>query len=479
MTRRPAPSLKQRLVWISLLCLPPVLGLAGWLLDHSFARSLLAAQSERLQAQTYLVLAAIEFREGELRMPDTLADPRYGQPDSDLFALIDLPGAQGPAWAWRSLSAQRLSEATLNESRRGDVLRPGQGQFRVLSSAHQAITLFEYRLAVIWEHLDGRETPLVLHILESDRAWQAERRAHRTAVWLALGMLALVWCGVLVLLVRWGLRPLDRLAADLTDIEQGRQALLSGDYPAEVQLLTRRLNQLIRSEREQRERYRTTLADLAHSLKTPLAVIRTHLMNTSPDRDDIEAQVARMDQLVAYQLQRAVRAAEPIQPTRVALWPLLQRLLATLDKVYRDKALMLSLSGDEGACARGDERDLLEVFGNLLDNACKYGRQRVQVQVSAGRAGEPLRVRITDDGPGIPAERWPALCQRGVRADERAPGQGIGLAVVADILASYGARCALIENPSTSPAEQSDARDARRRSPQSGTILEVIWPSAS
>src|SRR5690606_7857375 len=122
----------------------------------------------------------------------------------------------------------------------------------------------------------------------------------------------------LVLLVRWGLRPLDRLAADLTDIEQGRQALLSGDYPAEVHLLTRRLNQLIRGEREQRERYRTTLADLAHSLKTPLAVIRAHLMNTPPDRDDIEAQVARMDQLVAYQLQRAVRAAEPV-PTRVAL----------------------------------------------------------------------------------------------------------------------------------------------------------------
>ncbi|MDX5298699.1 MAG: hypothetical protein LPK85_07085, partial [Gammaproteobacteria bacterium] len=207
-------------------------------------------------------------------------------------------------------------------------------------------------------------------------------------------------------------------------------------------------------------------------------VIRAHLMNTPPDRDDIEAQVARMDQLVAYQLQRAVRAAEPV-PTRVALWPLLQRRRTTLDKVYRDKALTLSLSGDEGAYARGDERDLLEVFGNLLDNACKYGRQHVQVQVSAGQAGDPLRVRIVDDGPGIPAASWPALCQRGVRADERAPGQGIGLAVVADILASYGARCTLIENPFTSSAEQSDARDESCRSPQSGTTLEVIWPSAS
>jgi two-component system, OmpR family, sensor histidine kinase PhoQ len=444
MLSSPIRSLQGRLLLLSLVFLPVLLGVAGLALEQSHSRSLLASQAERLKIQVYLVLGAMDFRNGELNLPASLAEPRYGQLESGLYALLTAPAGQV---LWRSPSSVSLDwrPAQVDEP----ALAPGQSRSGpVRMGAHD---LYEYQLAVIWEHLGGEETPFVIRILEDMTPLKAEIRSYRIYVWLAMGAIALAWLLMLVVLVHWGLRPLHQLTEDLRDIEQGTRDQLEGQYPTEVQRLTQRLNQLIHAERQQRERYRNTLADLAHSLKTPLAVIRGTVQGMDTEnsaepehgnttRTEIEAQVERMDQIVAYQLQRAVMAADQRLLKPIAVAPLVKRLLATLEKVYRDKGIQAEFCGDESLRLLGDERDFLEVLGNILDNAFKYGRTQVRVGLSRElRSGYTL-LRIEDDGPGMAAETWQQVQKRGVRADQIQPGQGIGLAVAGDILRTYQGR---------------------------------------
>jgi two-component system sensor histidine kinase PhoQ len=242
-------------------------------------------------------------------------------------------------------------------------------------------------------------------------------------------------------LLTFVLLPLRKLERQVREVEAGERVSLTGRYPTELIGLADNLNALIDTERRRLERYRHTLDDLAHSLKTPLAAMRTLLAEqraqpAAPKTVALEHELERMDQRVSYQLRRArASGATGLGTEPVAVLPIVEDLKLTLDKVYRDKRVSCTYDVAPGAVFRGDPGDLTEIVGNLMDNAYKYCRSRVRVVAQS--TPQSLVVSVGDDGKGIGEEFAAQLFQRGKRADESVPGQGIGLAVVREIVELY------------------------------------------
>lgn len=433
-------SIQGRLLVASVLVLPLVMLLAGVALKNAYHSSQEAAVNERLQLQVYLLLGSIELGEQLVMVPESLQEPRYAQIGSGLYGVIH--SANGKL-LWRSASARLLPDNQLRyETPLPSVFTPGASTF-----LHQADAgLYRYSFSVIWEQ-NGREQAMTFTVMESDQAVKKALAAYSTQLMLWLIAVLLVALVAQVLIMRWGIQPLKGLARDLKQIEQGETDTLQGSYPAEVQLVTDNLNRLIESERQQRERYRNTLGDLAHSLKTPLAVMRgarEEQFALEQYGDVVDEQVARMDQIVQYQLSRAVKSQGRTLAQAVVVKPLVERMLTALDKVYRDKGISSeAMVGAELGFA-GDERDLMEVLGNLLENAYKYGDSKVAI--TAALNGDSLHIRIADDGPGVSPAARQVILERGARLDTSIQGQGIGLSVAVDIVSSYDGQLEVAES---------------------------------
>lgn len=433
-------SLQHRFLLAFTLTLALFLGLTGVVLDRAFRESVEAGVAEQLQVQIYVLLAAFEEEDGSFYLGAGIREPRFAQLNSGLYGLVTDP--DGEVLRTASALDQRLPADVVP-----DDLQRGEFRFRRLSLAGGR-EFFVSHYAVVWEN---RRAPFVFSVFESTDTYLAEVNSFRASLWSWLGGAALVLLAAQLLLLRWGLAPLRRLARDIKEIESGDSEALSGNYPRELGAVTDNFNVLISAERKQQSRYRTTLGDLAHSLKTPLAVLRTSLdewrqveQETAGRHDRLqtmEEQVDRMNQIVRYQLQRAVRSERgtALLTRRVNVAEVVNRVASALRKVYAEQGVQIVCSLDHDVSFPGDERDLMEVVGNVMDNACKYGAG--EVRVSAGRSaapGQPLRIVIEDDGPGIPARKREQVLNRGARLDTLPRGQGIGLAVVADIVASYG-----------------------------------------
>ena len=239
--------------------------------------------------------------------------------------------------------------------------------------------------------------------------------------------------------------PLRKVAADLARVERGAEEHLAGRYPTELSGLATNLNNFIDSERERLKRYRNTLADLAHSLKTPLAVVRTQLESETDGKElrwTVLEQVGRMDEIVAYQLSRAATSGRQTFAAPLPLEPYAEEIVRSLEKVYNDKKVLCEFEIDPDSRFRGDQGDLMELLGNVLENAFKWARHTVLLTARPAYSGDArvtgLDLSIEDDGPGIPEDRVEHLLQRGVRGDERVQGHGIGLSIVQDIVKAYG-----------------------------------------
>ena len=237
----------------------------------------------------------------------------------------------------------------------------------------------------------------------------------------------------------WGLRPLVTMRNELLAINQGKANELSADYPTELEGVSSALNQLLRQSSDQQQRVEHAMNDLAHSLKTRLAAVyaitddRTLTREEANDR--IMAQIGQMDQLVKYQLKRATMGRKGLKQQAVPLAPMLSQIAMMLDKVYREKQVILKTSVSEDVMFPGGQEDLMELLGNLMENA--YRLCISQVSVSAVSRNGQFELVVEDDGPGIEEALRDKVLQRGVRADSRSPGQGIGLAVCDEIVASY------------------------------------------
>lgn len=418
------PSIARRLVSSSLLILAGFLGLAGIALDRAYRASAETAVRQQLQAHVYTLLSAAgEDEQGRMRLPDALTAPAFNQPDSGLYAEVE--GETG-AYRWRSASLLGRKQRLVTPS------RPGETRFRLSGQ----LAVFDQGIA--WDDDYGESVPYSLTVAMDRQALNAQQTEFRETLWLWLGGVALVLLGAQVVLVRWGLAPLRDMSAAVRRIEHGDSRRIDGPVPLELKSLTDNLNSLIQQNSARQERVRNSLADLAHSMKTPLAVLRgaAEQLGQSALRSQIDDQVQRIDQMVSYQRQRAAVAGTSGISHPVLLAPILRRICATLDKVHRDRGLRCKLQVPDGLTLRADEGDLFELFGNLLENAYKHCRHQVQVTVHS--QVRLLQASIEDDGDGIASEDRQRLLRRGERADQRHPGEGIGLAVASEIVELYG-----------------------------------------
>lgn len=416
-------------------------GLTILALDVTFQRSTERALEELLDAQ---LLGLIALAEPDpvlgLTLPEDPADSRFNVADSGLYgALWDGTGAR--IWQSLSLLDRGVDPGPLpepGERRFTDIVMPGLAPARGLL------------MGIAWEYADGKVGTFTFAAIVSLEPYTARQQSFRRNLigWFAgisLAMLVVI-AGLLGLV----LRPVGRLERQVRAVEAGQRSQLSGRVPTEFKGLARNLNALIDTERRRQVRYRNTLDDLAHSLKTPLAVMRTLLgdagrTETPEDAELIQA-VDRMEERVTYQLRRARASGATglgTEPVRVA--PILEDLKLTLDKVYRDKRVEADVDVAPDTIFLGDSGDFTEISGNILENAYKYGKRRVRVQ--ARNRNGALCLVIEDDGAGISPTAVEALMERGSRADESVPGQGIGLAVAREIAELYQGKLVVGRSP--------------------------------
>jgi two-component system sensor histidine kinase PhoQ len=422
-------SLRTRLLIAASGVLAAFLGLTGLALDRAFRDSALVAVRERLQAQVYMLLgSANPAADGQLTLPEALPEARFSTPGSGLYALVmDRDGQI----VWRSPSLLGLSLPAPTS-----LPIPGQFVFQLMD-ASDGTPLFSLDFTVSWEVAAGTYVYYTFQVAEAKRGFDEQVAGFRRSLggWLlASGLVLLLGQGVML---GWSLRPLGQVAREVREIETGRQIGLVGVYPRELLPLTDSLNALIRHSHAQLGRYRHAVGDLAHSLKTPLAVLRGAVESPSADlADTVREQVERMNRTVEYQLQRAAVSGRIALTAPVPVAASVRKVLDALRKVYDHKALRFHSEIDETVLFYGDEGDLLEILGNLADNACKWARGAVIVRARrlTGADRSECVLEVEDDGPGIPPEQRQLILQRGARADPSVAGHGIGLAIVKDIV---------------------------------------------
>ncbi|MGB0135145.1 ATP-binding protein [Dokdonella sp.] len=442
-------SLQARSLAAAGIALAAFLGLTFFALDQAFFDAALSSQRERLQGYLHAYLAGADTnRAGNLIPPEVGPDPRFDRPDSGLYASIVGDHVRNAKdRQWRSPSALGLTQPFSSELEPGETtfegpLESGDGELFVLSQG------------ISWSVGNRPELKLTLHIAEDSTALQNQVRAFRRTLLTWLGGLGVGLLLLLIGVLRWSMAPLRKVAADLARVERGAEEHLGDRYPAELSGLATNLNKFIDSERDRLKRYRHTLADLAHSLKTPLAVIRTQLeseVESKQLRWTVLEQVGRMDEIVAYQLSRAATSGRQTFAAPLPLEPYAEEIVRSLEKVYADKQVLCEFEIDADSRFRGDQGDLMELLGNVLENAFKWAKHSVLLTTRPIAEHENysggLELIVEDDGPGIPDSRVEHLLQRGVRGDERVQGHGIGLSIVQDIIKAYNGSLKVSRSP--------------------------------
>lgn len=429
-------SLQGRFILASLLCLPLFIGASGLLLERAFKDSLITSEQEQLNSQLYILLGAAEVQQGQLFLPDQLQEPRYNVLDSGLYATVSTPSEVQPEnfTHWKQLW-QSESISILNLTLPYNTLAFATDQ-RLLETAGEYFRL-TYDLS--WMDDTQQTLPLRFQIYHSQKAYNQQVNKYRQQLWYGLSFLAMGLLTIQVVIMRWGLRPLKRLAKELKRLSLGEQSRLTGHYPDEITAVTNSLNEVLHHEQRQRERYRNTLGDLAHSLKTPLAIIQgelqKELQGSSINTQLANEQLERMENIIRHQLQRAVLQTQQTLHVPQALLPVTQRLCNAMAKVYRDKDIRFDIDVNPALTYPIESQDLFELLGNLIENACKYGRDHIAV--SARNQNSDLLITVADNGLGISDQAESIILQRGARADTAMPGQGIGLAVTTDIVSAY------------------------------------------
>lgn len=424
-------SLYLRLSLAAIGVLASFLVATGVVLDNAFVASLKLSLKERMLGQIYLLLTVSAIDDNgqpNMPLPTYLPEPQLALPDSGLYAYIGINGNNQALWISPSLHKKPpppLFSLQAGEQQWHELGMPDGKAYGLLGLGHQRVT--RKGVHSLNFYLMSELTPLHEQIL-----------LYRQRLWAGLGVIGLLLLVTQLLLLSWALKPFRKVTLELEGIESGLQDSLVGSYPHEVHQLTDKINTLLSHERARQTRYRNALADLAHSLKTPLAVLRGACDTPESFSATVEEQSIRMTRIVERQLQRAATSADISTSTAIQMAPLIDRIGHSLGKVYRDKNVIFSNRVDPELRFRGDEADLMEILGNLLDNAFKWCRSRVIVGAQTDTLS--LTVSIQDDGPGIAPAHVEKILHRGVRIDESTPGHGIGLAVTADIVEAYQGR---------------------------------------
>ncbi len=443
-------SLRFRLLAATLVGLAVALLLAGWVLSSLFREHVLHQFEAALAQQLCQLTAQLEFdAAGRPRIDSqALSDPRWQRTYSGLYWQIDEMN-HGVQQRHSELRSRSLWDTRLQLD--ADALADGA------LHVHEGLGPKGAPLLMLERALRAGDAPAPQsrwRLVVAGDLQETEAAVQRFTGVLVLSLAALL---VLLALAAWaqvavGLRPLRALQRSLHNVHQGEATQLLGAFPQEVQPLVTDFNQVLARNAEVVARARTHAGNLAHALKTPLSVLG---QATALQRNDLERlvqeQLALARRHVDWHLAQArVAATQQLPGQRTAVAPVLDGLVRVMQRVYADKHLHISSElGDTALLFAGEEQDLQELLGNLLDNACKWAKSGVWIRAAlvAGALPARLRLQIEDDGPGISAEHLQAVVARGVRLDEAVPGTGLGLAIVQDLVALYYGQLLLQPSP--------------------------------
>jgi len=304
----------------------------------------------------------------------------------------------------------------------------------------EGVDLLRVQYVIAWELGNGEELPFIVHVAENVEDLSSQLKRFDRVLWLALLAVAPILPIVQFVMLRISLKPLRDIGDQIDEIEQGQRDALSDSVPIELQPLTGSLNTLLLTERERHNQYKNLLGDLSHNLKTPISVLQNIGEKNLVDGKSILQQTQQMKSSLERYAQRATVKTPRYLSAPIQILPIISRMTQSLNKLYDSTAVNFSTKVDEQFTVRMDEADVLEVLGNLLENACKYGAQLVEISQVNGQNA----LVINDDGPGWPSGDLSQIIQRGVRADTHTSGQGIGLAASDQIMRSYGGRLELL-----------------------------------
>ena len=355
---------------------------------------------------------------------------RLDRPEAALRTSKSLFGSQLPS----------LEDSTVDKNNfaRGYVTGPGEKPLRMIERVIDA----------------GEEGRFLIQVAGNANVMRSEVLRFDLTLALTFLALAAALIGSTALAVRFGLRPLTQLGESLSAIRRGEAERIAGAFPPDLAPLAAELNLLLDANREVVRRARTQVGNLAHALKTPLSVIVNEAEAGSPHlAEKVREQAGVMTRQVTFYLDRARAAARASSiGAATEFGPVLDGLIRTFQKVYRERDLLFEGASPQGLRFRGEAQDLADLVGNLLDNAGKWTKTRVQVSAERETSPDPsgrsyFRVHIDDDGPGLDPEARAAAIERGRRLDESRPGSGLGLSIVVDLAANYGGALDLGQSP--------------------------------
>lgn len=425
-------SLAARLVLVASLWSTASLVIAGIILVGLYRDAVERGFDSQLEVYQKSIIGALApAAAGEpLNRPENLGEPRFSLPLSGWYWTVTDQASGERVFASPSLLGDPLDLPPLGEGERsGSSSMPGPGDDELRVT--QRIISFDgksYLIAVA-----GRTAGL-----------RQDVRAFAGQVALTLLVFGFGLVSAVFVQVRFGLLPLKKLQASLASVRQGDAERVEEDLPSELAPLAVELNELISSNREVVERARTHVGNLAHALKTPLSVISNEARSQGgPFADKMAEQAGIMRTQVDHHLERARMAAQRrVIGVATPAEPVLTKLARVMERIHDAKGLDILADCTPGMRFRGEQQDLEEMAGNLMDNACKWARYEVRLTArltetsTAGR--QFIEIIVEDDGPGLTEEQRKEAVKRGKRLDETVPGTGLGLSIVADLSALYG-----------------------------------------
>ncbi len=428
--KRLAGSLAARLIHVSLLWIVLALGAAVFVLSGLYRDHVEQELAERAEGYLDELSAALDVTAaGELILQRDLSDPLFRRPYAGLYWEVLVTG--------RTLHRSRsLWDQTLGP--RGDAAADHLPAAQ-LGPENQRLLVWTRTI----RYPDFAQ-PITLRVAAHDARIESMAASFTRTLAISLAILAAGLIGLVVAQVRYGLAPLRRLGHSITQLREGQVDRIEGNYPSEIRPLVEDLNAVLHENRELLARARAQAGNLAHALKTPLAVIRNALGSTAgPSSAPVLGEVERMHTAIERHLVRA-RAGAPALNARLApVRPALDDVIRAVTRIH-DNRVDISVTGSDDLCFRGDVADLQEILGNLLENAAKWARSAARVEL--GATADRIRIVIHDDGPGIPADRRADAVKRGVRLDTTRPGSGLGLQIVDELCAIYGGSLELGES---------------------------------
>jgi signal transduction histidine kinase len=429
-------SLTKRVVILSSLWTTLAIVLLGWLLLSQFRSGADHNFGELQQAQLYSLIGAVtvDDKGNNISGVPNLGNSSFLRPGSGWFWRVELLDA-GPAGiiSSPSIADRDFERPSLEE------IPYGPDFSRTFISAEENGD----DMRVLEAEIDlGNELIALFQVGGNNAEFEAEIRNFAVRTITLLGVFGIGAVAINMMIILYGLSPLDRIRRALSDIRDGKSETLEGDFPSELTPMVDEMNTLVDNNRRIVERARTQVGNLAHSLKTPIAVLMNEGEAGKPVAPNIvKAQAKNMQTQVQHYLSRARIAAQRGSVTyRTNVRESMDRICSVMQKLNPDKSIELNQSGATPLFA-GEREDFEEIVGNLLENACKWGRSRIRVSAgiqAASAKNSKIEIVVEDDGPGISEENFDIALKRGQRLDESVPGTGLGLSIVADMIDAYG-----------------------------------------